>query len=228
MLSPLNIINTFTRRTVLLLGALVILIGCAPLTDQPDNSLCLSNTWPHEQSELQPDPALHFERLPNGLRYVFMENHEPKNRVSLRLYVQAGSLYETDDQRGLSHFLEHMLFNGTTHFPRLLGFFFQAMGMSFGADTNAYTGFDRTVYKILLPSGEEKHLRDGLLVMSDYARGALLTEKEVERERGVILAEKRTRDSAEYRIYEGSSEFVFAAPRPRTEWSSVPRKFCAP
>lgn len=171
---------------------------------------CLVPGWPSERSDLQPDPAMTRGTLANGFRYIVMENHEPKDRVALFLYVHAGSLNETDEQRGLAHYLEHMQFNGTTHFPPgELVKYFQDIGMSFGGDTNAHTGYDETVYRIDLPRGEKEFLRKGFLVMSDYARGALFTPKEVDRERGVILAEKRSRDSAQYRSMMAASSFKY-------------------
>lgn len=169
---------------------------------------CPSPSWPHESSNLQPDPSLVFGRLDNGFRYVLRKNQEPRNRVAMYLNVQAGSLHETDQERGYAHFLEHMLFNGSTHFPPgKLVEYFQSIGMSFGGDTNAHTGFDETVYNIILPMGNREDIEKGLLVLSDYARGALLLEEEVERERGVILAEKRSRDSASYRAHVKETEF---------------------
>jgi len=164
--------------------------------------------WPHETSDLSPDPAVIFGRLDNGFRYLLMPNQRPENRVSLHLYIGAGSLNETEEQRGLAHFLEHMLFNGSTHFPPgELVRYFQSIGMQFGNDANAHTGFDETVYDIILPAGDQKNLEDGLLVMRDYAMGALLLEKEVDRERGVILAEMRARDSVDYRTFKATLNF---------------------
>jgi zinc protease len=169
---------------------------------------CQSTTWPHEKSDLAPDPALIFGRLENGFRYVLMKNHEPKGRVAVYLDIQTGSLYETEEQRGIAHFLEHMVFNGSTHFPAgSLVDYFQSIGMSFGGDTNAHTGFDETVYHLLLPEASREEVDKGLLVISDYARGALLSEPEIERERGVILAEKRARDSVQYRTHEAGLAF---------------------
>jgi zinc protease len=198
--------------------AALILAGCAaanrPALVPPAEQTCISKGWPQDRSDLQPDPALHFGMLANGLRYVIMENHEPEDRVGLYLNIQAGSLHETDEQRGYAHFLEHMLFNGTTHYPPgTLVQYFQSIGMSFGSDSNAHTAFDETVYNLLLPDGTPEHLERGLLVMADYARGALLLEEEVDRERGIILAEKRTRDSAEYRLYEKQMRASFAGTR---------------
>jgi len=164
--------------------------------------------WPQEKSDLVPDPAVTFGRLTNGFQYVLMENKRPEDRVSVHLYIRAGSLNETEEQRGLAHFLEHMLFNGSTHFPPgELVRYFQSIGMQFGNDANAHTGFDETVYDIILPAGDEENLKKGLLVMHDYASGALLLEKEVKRESGVILAEMRSRDSADYRTFKASLRF---------------------
>ena len=104
--------------------------------------------FPHEVSDLPADPAVRLGRLDNGIRYAVMANHEPKGRVSLRFAVTAGSLEESDDQRGLAHFLEHLAFNGSTHFPSGTLFeYFQRLGMSFGGDTNPFTSFDRTEYQ---------------------------------------------------------------------------------
>jgi len=171
---------------------------------------CLSTNWPHELSDLSADPDLLFGRLDNGFRYVLRVNSEPQDRTGIFLDVQTGSLFEREDESGVAHFLEHMLFNGTTHFKSgELVEYFRSIGMSFGGDTNAHTSFDETVYKVILPASDEKTLREGLLVMSDYARGALLEESEIDRERGVILAEKHERDTPSYRSYKESTSFSY-------------------
>ncbi len=158
--------------------------------------------FPQEGSDLKPNPAAHFGKLANGLRYVVMPNAEPKGRASLRLLVLAGSLQEADDQRGLAHFLEHMAFNGSTHYPPgTLVEFFQRMGMSFGGDTNANTSFDRTIYLLELPHTDDPTIAEGLRVLSDYAGGLLLSEEEINRERGVVLSEKRVSDSVGFRTF---------------------------
>ncbi|EIQ01008.1 putative Zn-dependent peptidase [Opitutaceae bacterium TAV1] len=160
---------------------------------------------------LRPDPELREGTLDNGLRYIVRRNSEPQHRASLRLVVLAGSFHETDAQRGLAHFLEHMAFNGSTHYPpRTLIKFFQRMGMGFGGDTNAWTSFDHTAYLLELPDTKPETLAEGLRVFGDYAGGLLLDPSEIDRERGVILSEKRTRDSAEYRASIASYEFLFA------------------
>ncbi len=169
---------------------------------------CFSTEWPHEKSDIRPDPAVVFGRLTNGFRYALMQNSEPKDRIALYLKVGVGSLYEAEDERGIAHYLEHMLFNGTHNFPpgELIKYF-QSIGMDFGGDTNAYTSFEETVYKIILPSNSNKEIEDGLLVMADYARGALLLKSETERERNVILAEKRARDSISRRVRDLASRY---------------------
>ncbi|MDH3346634.1 MAG: insulinase family protein [Desulfobulbaceae bacterium] len=204
-------------RAFLLIIILSVIPGCSGklnFLSYSDNGLCISTQWPGDQSDLQSDPALRYGRLSNGMAYVIMENHEPKDRVAMNLYIRSGSLNEDENQRGLGHFVEHMLFNGTTNYPPgTLVKRFQSMGMSFGADSNGYTAFDRTAYNILLAGNDRQNLLEGLQIMSDYARGALFLEEEVERERGVILAEKRARDTAEYRVFNESYKFAFDGTR---------------
>ena len=206
------------RRLIAIVSSVILLAGCAarqqPAASQSGGPPCISKGWPQDHSDLKPDPALTFGTLANGLRYVIMENHEPPDRVGLYLDVQAGSLHESSEQSGYAHFLEHMLFNGSTHYqPGTLVEYFQSIGMAYGSDSNAHTSFDETVYNLLLPDGSPEHLEKGLQVLADFGRGALLLEKEVNRERGVILSEKRTRDSAGYRLYEKQMAFSFAGTR---------------
>lgn len=164
--------------------------------------------WPHETSDLAPSPNLIFGTLDNGVQYVLMQNKRPEDRVSMHLNVAAGSYHETPDQRGIAHFLEHMLFSGTEHFdPGEMVKYFQRIGMQFGPDVNARTGFYETIYDLDLPDGDKDSLAEGLLVLRDYAAGALIPEDEVKQERSVILAEKRTRDSPSYRTFEASLDF---------------------
>jgi zinc protease len=166
--------------------------------------------WPHEKSDLKPDPDVVWGKLDNGFRYVLMKNTQPKDRVSMHLNVQAGSLHEKENERGLAHFLEHMLFQGSENFePGELVKYFQSIGMQFGPDANAYTSFNETVYDIILPDGKSKSISGGLLVMKDFAQGALLFEEQLESERKIVLAEKQNRDSAAYRIFEATLNFQF-------------------
>ncbi len=185
--------------------AIIAVIYC--LFSFPSSAQDISS-WPHEDSDLLPDPAIVFGNLPNGFRYVLMENSNPRDRVSVHLYVKAGSMNEQDGQEGLAHFNEHLLFCGSTHFkPGELIKYFQGIGMEFGPDANAHTSFYETVYDIILPDGSEKTLEKGLMVMQDYAEGALLLESEIDRERKVVLAEKISRDSVSYRTFISTLNF---------------------
>ena len=159
--------------------------------------------WPQASSDIAADPTAVFGSLENGLRYIIYPNTEPPQRVSLRLHIAAGSLVEADDQQGLAHFLEHMVFNGSKNYtaaeliPKM-----QRLGISFGAHANAYTSFDETVYMLDLPDLSEETTKLGFTVMRDFGDGALLATPEIEKERGVILSEKISRDSVQYRIME--------------------------
>ncbi len=164
--------------------------------------------WPHVESDLDPDPAIRFGVLENGLRYAIRQNQEPPGRVSLRLLVQAGSLMEEDSQRGLAHYLEHIGFKGTRNFsPGEMIELGQRLGMAFGPDTNAHTSFHETVYKFDVPSVGDELLHPAFQALRDYADGMLILEEEVNSERGVILAEKRDRDSARYRALQDNLHF---------------------
>ena len=159
--------------------------------------------WPQAISDIPADKGATFGNLDNGLRYIIFPNGEPPKRVSLRLHIAAGSLMEADNQQGVAHFLEHMVFNGTKHFtskelvPQM-----QRLGIGFGAHVNAYTSFDETVYMLDLPDLAEATLKLGFTVMRDFGDGALLQPAEIDRERGVILSEKISRDSVDDRLME--------------------------
>ncbi|HEX9782774.1 MAG TPA: insulinase family protein [Opitutaceae bacterium] len=164
--------------------------------------------WP-PQTDLAPDPEVLSGVLENGLRYALKVNHEPRERASVRMLVAAGSLDETDEERGLAHYLEHMAFNGTKNFAAdTLVEWFQRNGMSFGGDSNASTGFETTTYMLELPHADSKTLAEGLRVLRDFADGMLLSEDEITRERGIIFAEKRARDSVEFRTTRAEFEFI--------------------
>lgn len=170
--------------------------------------------FPQDKSDLPADDRITFGQLENGLRYAILPHDEPPERVSLRLFVDAGSFMETEPQRGLAHFLEHMAFNGTKHFAAgEMIEYFQRLGMEFGADTNAHTAFDETVYKLELPNAEESILRDGMLLLSDWAGGMLLEPEEIEKEKGVIINEMVARDSIDYRILVARLKFLFPGTR---------------
>ena len=157
----------------------------------------------HEISDLEADPAVTWGRLDNGLRYALMHNNEPPDRVSMRLHVAAGSIHETEAQRGLAHFLEHMAFNGTENYTSSeLVEFLQTLGFAFGPDLNAYTGFDETVYMLDLPRNDRDMVAECLLVFREWADRITFDPAEIETERGVILNEKLDRDTVDFRIME--------------------------
>ena len=130
--------------------------------------------------------------LSNGLKYYIKPNPKPEKKVELRLAINAGSILEDDDQQGLAHFMEHMNFNGTEHYPKNeLVDFLQSIGVQFGADLNAYTSFDETVYILPIPTDKPDNLSKGFEVLSDWAQRALITDKDVNEERKVVLEESR-------------------------------------
>ena len=169
---------------------------------------------PQEGSDIPADAAVKWGILKNGLRYAILPNVEPPKRVSMRLFVDAGSLMETDEQQGLAHFLEHMAFNGTKNFPAgEMVEYFQRLGMGFGNHTNAHTSFNETVYKLELPNSDAAMIGEGMTLLRDYADGMLLLPDEIDDERGIILSEKRTRDSVSWRTFVEQIKFGFPEQR---------------
>ncbi len=147
------------------------------------------------------DPAIRMGKLPNGFTYYIRRNTEPAKRVQLYLVNKVGSVLENEDQRGLAHFMEHMSFNGTTHYPKNeLVHYLQKSGVRFGADLNAYTSFDETVYQLPIPTDSPALLQNGLQIMRDWAGNATLDIQEINDERGVVLEEKRLGKGAEERM----------------------------
>jgi zinc protease len=147
------------------------------------------------------DPAIAQGTLPNGLRYYVRANRKPEHRAELRLAVKAGSILEEDDQQGLAHFVEHMAFNGTSHFPKHdVVAFLESLGMRFGADVNARTGFDDTVYMLTVPTDKPDVLDRALLILEDWAHDVSFEPEEIDKERGVVMEEWRLRRGAGARV----------------------------
>jgi zinc protease len=147
------------------------------------------------------DSAVRTGKLANGFTYYIRRNNEPQKRVQLYLVNKVGSVLEDDDQQGLAHFMEHMNFNGTRNFPKNeLVDFLQKAGVRFGADLNAYTSFDETVYKLPIPTDDPSMIASGLKIMRDWAKEALLDSVEIEKERGVVLEEERLGKGANDRM----------------------------
>ena len=151
------------------------------------------NTGQAEMESLIPlDPKVRYGTLENGLTYYLRHNEEPKKRAELRLVVNAGSLQENEDQLGVAHFVEHMLFNGTERFEKSeLVDFLERTGMRFGADVNAYTSFDETVYMLTVPTDSSEIFEKSFDILEDWAAYATLDPEEIDKERGVVVEEWR-------------------------------------
>ena len=164
--------------------------------------------FPHQSSDLVAEAAIEYGRLPNGLRYAVMANETPSNTATLLMRFDTGSVNEADGQEGLAHFLEHMAFNGSKNIPegemikRL-----EKFGLAFGADTNASTSFDETIYQLELPEVNDEILDETLMIMRETASNLTLDPAAIDRERGVILAEKRARISPAYNASIASLKF---------------------
>lgn len=147
------------------------------------------------------DPNVKVGKLDNGLVYYIRKNAKPEQRIEYRLIVNAGSVLENDGQQGLAHFTEHMAFNGTKNFPKNeLVNFLQKIGVKFGADINAYTSFDETVYMLQVPSDKPDLVEKGYQVIEDWAHNFTFDGKEIDKERGVITEEWRLGLGAEDRM----------------------------
>src|SRR2546423_14002717 len=147
------------------------------------------------------DPEVRIGKLSNGLIYYIQKNPKPEKKVELRLVVNAGSILEENDQRGLAHFMEHMSFNGSKHFPKNeLVDYLQKVGEQFGADLNAYTSFDETVYILPISSDNPEVLEKGFTVLEDWAFNKLMDTVEINKERGVVLEESRLSKGAQERM----------------------------
>jgi zinc protease len=139
-----------------------------------------------------PGPRVKVGKLANGLTYYIAQNKKPEQKLELRLVVKAGSILEDDDQQGLAHFTEHMAFNGSTHFKKheLINYL-QSIGVKFGADLNAYTTFDETVYVLPIPTGRKEDVDQAFTVLEDWAHGVSFDDDAIDKERDIVLEELR-------------------------------------
>ena len=191
---PLNTYNylfqDYLLMKKLILGLLTIFMVMGAFAQMPDVN-----------SKIPFDPKTDKGVLKNGLIYYVRANHTPKNRAELMLVVSAGSILEDNDQQGLAHFCEHMSFNGTKNFPKneLINYF-ESIGMEFGPEINAYTGFDQTVYMLKVPLDSVKYMDKGLQVLYDWACQVTDSDDEINKERGVIHEEWRSGQGAQQRM----------------------------
>ncbi|GAB2598908.1 M16 family metallopeptidase [Spirosoma areae] len=172
-----------------------------PQSSANHQAVTTQTATPNLNTPIPLDPAVKVGKLPNGLTYYIRKNAEPKNRAELRLVIRAGSVLETDNQQGLAHFMEHMAFNGTKNFPKNeLVNFLQSAGVRFGADLNAYTGFDETVYQLPVPTDSARLFERAFQILEDWAHNATIDPVEVNKERGVVLEERRSGRGAGQRM----------------------------
>jgi zinc protease len=165
-------------------------------------------------SQIPVDQNVRIGKLPNGMTYYIRKNARPEGRLELRLAVNAGSLMEDDNQKGLAHFTEHMAFNGSQNFAKNeLVNYLQSVGVRFGADLNAYTSFDETVYILPVPTDKPEVVDKGLLVLRDWANGVSLTSEEIDKERGVVVEEWRLGRGAGQRMRDKWFPVVFKGSR---------------
>lgn len=209
-----------SMRGALALAATLALSACAALPDLPSLPRLPTQSsgpapelaegqWPQAISDIEADPEVRFGALPNGMRYAIRRQTIPEGQAALRLRIDAGSLMEADDQQGLAHFLEHMAFNGSEAVPegemiKIL----ERLGLAFGADTNASTGFDETIYKLDLPRTDEETISTSLMLLRETAMNLTIAQDAVDRERGIVLSEERARDNPPYRIYKNRLGFL--------------------
>ena len=168
-----------------------------------------------QMGPLPVDPQVRTGKLDNGLTYYIRHNELPKERAEFYIAQKVGSMQEEEDQRGLAHFLEHMAFNGTTHFPgKSMLQYLESIGAKFGANINAYTSFDETVYTLMnIPVTRQGIVDSALLVLYDWSCGIALEDEEIDNERGVIHEEWRTGQSAQMRIWDQVLPVVFEGSR---------------
>ena len=160
------------------------------------------------------DPAVTAGTLDNGLRYFIRTNGYPENRAELRLVVNAGSVLEAEDQLGLAHLLEHMAFNGTENFEKQeLVEYLESVGMAFGPEVNAYTGFDETVYMLQIPTDDPEIMATAFQILEDWAHSITLEGEEIDKERGVVIEEWRLGRGAAARIMDKQFPIVFHGSR---------------
>jgi zinc protease len=180
-------------------------------TAQPADAVTGKTPWGFSVYDIPVDPAVRYGVLPNGLKYAILKNDTPQDTASIRMRYNFGSLAESDSEQGLAHFIEHMAFNGSKNVPegemvKLL----ERDGLAFGADTNASTGFDNTTYKLDLPRTDMSLLDTGLMLMRETASNLTIAPDAVDRERGVVLSEMRTRNS--FQLRQIKALFQFEAP----------------
>ncbi len=198
---------SFFKPVLLASVAVFALTACEPTVTAPVD-------FTHQASDLKADENVVYGKLENGLRYAVMQNATPTKTAAIRLRFDTGSLNDVDGTQGLAHFLEHMAFNGSKNIPEgEMTKTLERYGLAFGADTNAYTSFDETVYQLDLPEVTEEMFDVTLKIMRETASNLTLDQGAIDRERGVVKSEKRNRDSPGYRAQMANLEFFLGESR---------------
>ena len=201
-------------RRFLLALSLVLAVPALAQNGSGPAPVAPEHEWPFAESDLPVDPEYRFGRLDNGMRYIIRPNGTPAGQGIVQFWVDAGSIAETDEERGYAHFIEHMAFNGSTRVPegemvKLL----EREGLAFGPDTNASTNFDVTTYRLNLPRNDQALLDTALMLMRETASELTFSPEAVEREKGIVLSERRVRDTYELRNLVDNLGFLYPGAR---------------
>ena len=188
----------------------IVLFGCTSQKGSEGRQGIGQQYYPSLDSPIPVNPDVVEGKLDNGIKYTILQNGKPENRAELRLVVNVGSVLEEDDQQGLAHFVEHMAFNGTKNFAKQeIVDYLESIGMRFGADINAYTSFDETVYMLKLPTDSAEMVEQGFQILEDWASGVSFEDEEIDKERGVVIEEWRLRRGAEARMFDKQLPILF-------------------
>lgn len=203
---PFSSTTDFKMRYLKLIYVTAILFISSPVMAENKLDIDLNDLT----APIPVDKTIRKGTLPNGLTYYIKKNSKPEKRMELRLVIKAGAINEDDDQNGVAHFVEHMLFNGTEHFPKNeLVHYLEKIGVRFGADLNAYTSTDQTVYQLPIPTDKPELINSGFKILSDWAGHATFNPQEIDKERGVILEEWRLRQGAANRADKAHRHTVY-------------------
>jgi zinc protease len=199
-------------RSFFAVSALWFICASPAFSKQPAPPTGVERTvpWNSETSDLTPDASIIYGRLPNGLRYAIRENDHPQNQVLVRMGMDVGSAVEADNEQGLAHFIEHMVFNGSTHVPEgEMVKMLERLGLSFGADTNASTGYTQTQYQLDLPKSDPVLIERALFLMRETASEVTFDPAAVDRERGVVIAEMRQRENYGFQSARAANDLFY-------------------
>jgi zinc protease len=205
------------RHNLLAISALALTVSMPAATAFAQDAASAAQTsgtetvtpWGHKSADVPSDPSIRYGALENGMKYALRRNETPKDSASVRMYIDVGSIAEAENERGLAHLLEHLAFNGSTNVPEgEMVKILERKGLSFGADTNASTGFEATTYMLELPKTNDDLVDTALFLMRETAGELTISDEAVSRERGVVLSEKQTRNSPGLRRAEHYLQFA--------------------